>query len=491
MKRIFVGVVCVLVIWYAAAHCAMANSWGVTGALLKAVSSVHTWDDYSSLVEQAGNAAVMHNRYHNALMIADNFLHVYTKAVYQPQDKRDSTVKLMKTEDGFALLYGEEERYTFFDDSGTYALKEAVIGNFTLTVVMNEAAEGSYLAYYEAMDGETTVVIWDRYVPLSDFNIDLFPRSIDEIRHLNLIHAALDSGSNCLGWWENPEEPGTRYSGIGKGTEPVYSAPFGKSSWRASNGKASVGLQGEFWQMGAFKNADGVTYACIRYNITTHTQRIGYIRGTVLDEKANILWDVNDHFLNVDVQAEQITYLTDDPDVSQYPQLEVPKGTWFVCHGLYGNDYAYVSAEVRNGKFVDGGAIVWGFVPLKALALDESDGFRNERQTEVMKAMVGEWTFYAGGNMAEDVLILNADGTYTGRYIDLNTKEITEENHGIWYVTKNNPNWNLYWDDPECELYLIRDDGAANVKGLELNAEGFSLTNDEGGGGYIKLEDML
>jgi hypothetical protein len=490
MKRFLVGIACAIFILIAVAPCAMANSWGLTGALLKVVSSVHTWDDYTSLGKQASDAAVMHNRYHNALMIADNLLHVYTKAVYQPEDKCDSTVKLIETKDGFALSYGEAERYAFCVDAGTYTLKEAVIGNFTMTAFMKEDGVGSYFTYYEGTDGVSTA-IWNGRIPLSDFNINLFPRSVDEIRHLNLMRAALGSGRNCLGWREYPDEPGTRYIGFGKGTEPVYAAPFGESSWRASNGKASVGLNGEFWQLGAFKNADGEAYACIRYNISTRTQRIGYIRGTVLDKQADTLWEPKDNFLNVGVQAQQDTYLTDDPDVSQYPQFQVPKGTQFACLGLYGSNYAYVAAEVRSGLFVDGGEIVWGFVPLKALVLDESDAFRSERQTGVMKSMVGEWAFYAGGNMAEDVLVLNAEGTYTGRHVDLNTGEITGETHGIWYVTKNNPNWNLYWNDPEYELYLIRDDGTANVKGLVLNAEGFSLTNEEGGGGYMKPEDML
>lgn len=94
--------------------------------------------------------------------------------------------------------------------------------------------------------------------------------------------------------------------------------------------------------------------------------------------------------------------------------------------------------------------------------------------------------FYAGGNMAEDELTFGADGTYTGRSYDWSSGEVLWETHGVWYVTKYNPNWNLYWNDPPYEMHLIRDDGTATVKGLILDEEGFSLTNWEGGGGYIR-----
>ena len=48
---------------------ASANSWGLKGKLLDAVSDVDTWNDYTSLDSQVGDAAVMHSRYHNTLML--------------------------------------------------------------------------------------------------------------------------------------------------------------------------------------------------------------------------------------------------------------------------------------------------------------------------------------------------------------------------------------------------------------------------------------
>lgn len=42
--------------------------------------------------------------------------------------------------------------------------------------------------------------------------------------------------------------------------------------------------------------------------------------------------------------------------------------------GMLGNDWAYVTAEVSaKNTFTDGGAIVWGFVPLRDLTLMEAE----------------------------------------------------------------------------------------------------------------------
>ena len=187
----------------------------------------------------------------------------------------------------------------------------------------------------------------------------------------------------------------------------------------------------------------------------------------------------------MDVEATADTYLTDDPDVSQFRQFEVPKGTRFSCMGLYNNHYAYVSAEVKDGKFTDGGAVVWGFVPIRDLKVMEK-----EILPEVMDQLVGCWIFDAGGNMADDYLVFSKDGTFTAglRNWDLDTPErISDamETSGTWYVTAYNPFMNLYWNQPPYQLTLIYNNGRVTIKGLSFNEEGFSLTSDEGGGGYI------
>ena len=52
-------------------------------------------------------------------------------------------------------------------------------------------------------------------------------------------------------------------------------------------------------------------------------------------------------------------------------------------------------------------------MPLRDLALDADT--HGNILWNVMAELEGSWEFYAGGNQAEDILILNADGTYTGK----------------------------------------------------------------------------
>ena len=151
--------------------------------------------------------------------------------------------------------------------------------------------------------------------------------------------------------------------------------------------------------------------------------------------------------------------------------------------GMLGNDWAYVSAEVSaKNTFTDGGEIVWGFVPLRDLTLMEA-----EIQYDVMQRLEGAWYMTAGGNMAEDALILHADGTYEGgASYDGEGGEVgvVPLHAGKWYVTKYDGHANKYWYPAEYEITLLLDDGRANVKALSLHDNGFSLTNAEGGGGY-------
>ncbi|MGN0747573.1 MAG: hypothetical protein ACI4ML_12915, partial [Aristaeellaceae bacterium] len=65
---------------------ALANQWGLTGKLYTLVSGAGAWDDYTALGDQAGDAAVLHSRYHNVLALAeDGGLRAFTKAVHQPE----------------------------------------------------------------------------------------------------------------------------------------------------------------------------------------------------------------------------------------------------------------------------------------------------------------------------------------------------------------------------------------------------------------------
>lgn len=456
----------------------LANSWGLSGDLLAAVSTTNIWNDYSTECKQAGDAAVMGSRYHNALMVLENGkLGVYTTAVYQPGHKPAKRPSLKAVDDELTLSYGKDESYTFRRSSDGYKLYKAAIGDMTVTADTSD----SYWGCTAACKGERVRI--QREFWLADFHIELFPRTLEECRHLNLMNAALDSSNAVLGWWGEYGERGMLIHSPGEGTVPVYSSPNGDSAWRAAKGKAAVGLGGDVWLLHSLTNADGETYTCIRYDVSQRTQRIGYIRAEALGSKDK--GTPVTEMMNLTLRTTWATYLTDDPNVSQYRQIEIPSDAQLTCIGLYGSDYAYVSAEVEKGKIVSGGQIIWGFVPLRDLEIDPDERHLRE---DVMEAAAGCWNFEAGGSLAHDSLVLEADGSYLGNSGMYNFTENAASVHGTWYVTDYNPARNLYWNEPEYEITILFEDGSATVLGLTLSDNSLSLTYWEGGGGYERCQ---
>lgn len=459
----------------ALAATASANSWGLkSGTLAQAVASVHTWDDYSVVGGQGGNFAIMGSRNHNALFYADDKarLQVCHTAVWQPEDRVKQSVS--RTDDGLIIRAGAES-YTFRRMDGRYALAEAELDGVSVTAETDGGywfSDGNRRAHYLGLP------IW-----LEDFNIRLFPRTIDEVRAVNLMRASLESGQNCLEY----RDSWRRASHVGEKAVPVYSAPFGESAWRAAKGKAAVGLKGELWTLRGLTNAIGETWTCVMYEVSECTSRIGWVKNALLGDaaQADPLDETAIKLLNVDVQAARETFLTDDPFVSQYAQFKVPEGTAFSCMGMLGSDWAYVAAKAsEDGAFAENGATVWGFVPVRDLALTpDAAGI----QSDIMRQLEGAWVMTTGGSMAEDALILHADGTYEGAASysgDGGETGVVPLYAGVWYVTKYDGRQNKYWYPAEYEITLISDDGRANVKALSLDENGFSLTNAEGGGGY-------
>ena len=493
MRKTLVSVLLLTVILLACVT-ALANSWGLTGALYGAVESSRAWDDYSTLSNQQGPFAVMANRYHNALFYVDGSdrLHVYTTAVYQPGSKKKDP-KLAYDGQTLSIRYGSSEYYEFRAWNGEFQLAKAEIDGFRVTGV---AGENGFAYQYRAEEsGKSEQLVLPEKILLSGFNIDLFPRSLEEVRHRNYMQARFDSGLNCLGTpvtggSYDADRPGRLLQPKKKGTTAVYSAPYGKSSWRAGKGKAAVGLSGDMWLLSEFRNENGESYACIRYNVSGRTQRIGYAlcRDLGLPEITEQSNEPGRSFVHIDVTAAADTYLTDDPDVSQFRQFSVPKGTQFTCLGLYNNDYAYVTAEVKNGKFGHGSETVWGFVPVRDL-----EPTSREKLTPVMEQLAGDWVLEAGGSLAPDILHFSADGSFTAGSGEMEKGEdivIEGAQSGTWYVTGYDPAMNLYWRETPYEMTLLFDNGRAIVRGLLTEDGGFGLLFWEGGAGYVRLEDF-
>lgn len=225
---------------------------------------------------------------------------------------------------------------------------------------------------------------------------------------INRLSAALQSGKDCLGdpdFWQGVEK-------IGKKNAPVYGAPYGKSAWRGAKGKAAVSLRDGLCLLRGYTNSNGESWTCVSYEVSERTSRIGWVENSLLGSAA--LHELGEEentarLLAVPVQATRDTFLTDDPYVSQYAQFSVSAGTSLRCMGTQGSDWAYVAAEVnKKGTFVDDGAMVWGFVPLRDLALME----HLEPQEEVIAELVGYWHYADWKGYASSLLSLNANGTY-------------------------------------------------------------------------------
>ena len=460
---------------------AQANSWGLKGDLLTAVMNDHRWDDYTTICKQQGDFAVMGSRYHNVLMQYKNGeLRTYPLAVWQETDKLDvSSPKLeLRMEDRLLTLsYGSDEVYVFALDYALdpYDIADALVYAEKDGLGFNRDGYG-----FTVSDGET-IVHWQRNVLLEDFNIKLFPRSVEEVQHLNRMYALLNSGIQDM-------DDGASSVNIGKGTIPVYSAPFGESAWRAAKGKAAVGLSGQHWRMGEYINDQGEAYTQIRYEVSERTQRIGYVRTADLNTvpiQHNLMKTIQ-----VSLEAQNDTWLTDDPRVSQYQQFYVPPGMQFICMGTYGRDYAWVAAKAKNGSFVDGGQIVqngdqivWGYVPLRDLTISSEDVLRTAIEWDVMARFAGHWTFAAGGVGIDDHLMLYADGTWEGY-----TDELTG---GTWQITRYDPANALYWMDVPYEVTFFRDTGSVHTLGFQPHEDSssFSLLYWEGSGGYERLDE--
>ena len=464
---------------------ALANSWGLTGDLLGVVMEDGRWNDYSAITKQQGDFAVLGSRYHNVLMqCKDGKLLTYPLAVWQETDKlkvEKPKLDLRKEDRLLTLSYGADEVYVFALDYvfDTYYIADALVYAETNGLGFNRDGYG-----FTVSDGET-ILYWQRNVLLEDFNIKLFPRSMEEVLHLNRMYTALDSADRL-----GTDLEGVRYTGSSKGSVPVYSAPYGEAAWRAAKGKAAVGLAGEHWQLGTYINESGIPYIKIRYAVSERTQRIGYIWASELGERFALGDDRSNQLIHVPLEVRSDTYLTDDPTVSQYQQFYVPPGTQFVCMGLYGSDYAYVAGEIKNGSFVDGGKpiaegdqIVWGYVPLRDLVISSSDPFRHNTEWDVMAQFVGHWYFAAGGVGVEDELMLYADGTWEG-YTDTLTG-------GTWKLTRYNPANNLYWAKVPYEITFSRDNGSVRTLGFspDENGDSFSLFYCEGSGGYERMKE--
>lgn len=450
---------------------ASANSWNLSGQLLAMVEQTHDYDDYYAMVSDYNRKAatthtILTSRYHNQLVAVDEVKDGWkdaifsTTAVYQPSELDETGYpEITRTQNGFELAYPDiDEVYRFereIDYLGqtTYILTYAQMNG----VEVERRASYGYLVTL----GEDSAM-WMTKITLEDFNIHNMPkRGPDDVRRINEASEGLQYFA-CL----YPEVVSGQKSG--KKSYAVYSAPD-TSSYRAAKGKASVSTGDDYKLYLTVGD-----WSLIEYRVSLRTSRFGWAQlGNHGDETTN-------EIVHVPMMTAFDTYLTDDPNVSEYHQVELPAGTKLTALS-HPDRWAYIYVEAT----VDG-KITRGFVPQRDVVFDDV-----ELPDEEAK-LVGSWQMEAGGEFWDNYLRLDADGKFYGSDCDG-----TQPYHGTWSVVQTPAGSNLYWvgDVPTIVFRCVNGTVYRYGVGVSESADyevtegdycrSMSFITCEGGTGYV------
>ena len=449
---------------------ASANSWNLSGQLLAMVEQTHDYDEYTGLVSDYNRKAatthtILTSRYHNQLVAVDEVKDGWkdaifsTTAVYQPSEQSTSgKPKLTRIKNGFELAYPKvKELYRFeyiSNDWGemAYTLMYAKMGSVEI-----ERKE----SYRYLVTQGTDSAMWSVEVTLENFNIHNMPkRGPDDVRRIN----EANEGLQYLAYLY-PQVVSGQTSG--KKSYAVYSAPD-TSSYRAAKGKASVSTGDDY---NLYLTVGD--WSLIEYRVSLRTSRFGWAQlGNHGDETTEDL-------VRVPMLTAYDTYLTDDPNVSEYHQAELPAGTKLTALS-HPDRWAYIYVEAT----VDG-KITRGFVPQRDVVFDDV-----ELPDEEAK-IVGSWQFDGGSEIWYEYLRLDADGRfYTSDAAG------AQPYHGTWSVVQTPEDSNLYWHGTARvpTIVLRCTDGMTYRYGMSFDekveiADGvfcksLSFLNSEGGGGF-------
>ena len=469
---------------------ALANSWGLKSELLlKAVSNAGIYSEYTALAQlkvQDGEVAVMASRYHTVLLFAyksngKTHLDAYHTAVKQPDEKGYSNVKLQRKDPGFVLKYSDMELYflpLLSDETLTYTLESGTIGSLTLQAGGESSELTSYLACTDGTN-KTNWYGWQYATPsLAEFNLRLFPRTMEEIGAIREMDSILWPQFEEIELMDE-EMPGD----AGASTVPVYSAPS-ESSVRFAKGKASVNLRepAKFYGL----TQDG-NWALIEYEVSDRTSRFGYVKRS--DLPSSVTWKYNISSIDVPVTVTQDTFLTDDPNVSQYQQMTLKAGSSVRLLSKYREWYVYVETTL-DGKTVR------GFVPRACLRWP----LPTEEAPEAAARLVGEWESGGGSETLGSYVTFSADGTVTECGLPLAEWEALPANERAEYSCVTYPCYQVYkaterehaWSDSDYMLVYKDEMGyvvffeALGFYTEEDGREAFSIAYWENIDGYTR-----
>ena len=492
-SRRFISIfLCLTLLLTLLAPAALANTWGLKSELLlKAVSNAGIYSEYTALAQlkvQDGEVAVMASRYHAVLLFAyksngKTRLDAYHTAVKQPDEKGYSHVKLQRKDPGFVLKYSDMEFYftpLLSDEMLTYTLESGTIGSLTLQAGGENSELTSYLACTDGTN-KTNWYGWQYATPsLAEFNLRLFPRTMDEIGAIREMNSILWPQFEEIELMDD-EMPGD----AGASTVPVYSAPS-ESSMRFAKGKASVNLREPAKFYGLTRDGN---WALIEYEVSDRTSRFGYVKRS--DLPGSVTWKYNISSIDVPVTVTQDTFLTDDPNVSQYQQMTLNAGSSVRLLGKYREWYAYVETTL-DGKTVR------GFVPRACLRWP----MPTEEAPEAAARLVGEWESGGGSETLGSYVTFSADGTVTECGLPLAEWEALPANERAEYSCVTYPCYQVYkatereraWSDSDYMLVYKNEMGyvvffeALGFYTEEDGREAFSIAYWENIDGYTRYD---
>lgn len=465
---------------------ALANQWGLLGGIYDIVSEDDIYDLYNASADDGNkkvmdrhvNHAILTSRYHSQLIAASRHGKewqadvISTTAVYQPDDERAEGAKLTHTDDGFVLSYGDRERFVF-----TWIMDEYVL-TFAMLEADTDRADSivwqdgmGYLFWQSGTGGKNDPIgdaLWEvEPITLDKFNIELIPRSVSDVRRMNMVSQMLRMEQNMAAGAEEyafdlVEEE--MWPGASKSAKfAVYSAPT-TDSYRASSGKASVSTSGSMKLLGEY---DGWTM--VEYEVSERTNRVGFVHASLMENPESLKWADEDvwemqspEVWNVPLMTVRVTGITDDPHVSQYEQAYLQAGAY--VKGLYpaGDFYAYVAAEQK-------GELIWGYVPLRDLEPVRDDVFPNTDKVrryadfcwKVMDGLIGKWDRQDGMALANgcERVVLLSNGTYILYTMDAENLPLYQKlDEGSWRIIVREPGRDYKpYSLPMYELLMVNE----------------------------------
>ena len=486
--RVISIIVCAVLLFSLPVPAALAdNVWNLPGGmLLRAVRENARYNGYSALTYlkiQDSAAAVMANREHALLLFAckENGKTVLLEcqtAVRQPGETDYKKVQLVGNGDGYMLCYPGTTLHIARQGTRFY-LDSVYLDTLTMLPFERNGKAGWYLCN----DG-SAALSWHpgqsdtEPLPFEQVNLRFFPRTLADIAVLQ----ALDDA-------QVPALPGGESISLPAAGElaPVYSAP-GDGSVRFAKGKASVNLREPAKFYGFTQDGN---WALVEYTVSGRTSRFGYVRRSELP--SSVTWKYNISSIDMPVTVTQDTFLTDDPNVSQYRQMTLKAGGSVRLLALYGAWYAYVETTLE-------GKTVRGFVPRASLRCP----LPTEEDPEVAQRLLGEWQCSGGGEMLGDYVTFQPDGRAATsglpleRMKTLSPQEREEYGEPVWegyQVYKSTARERVYFWKECAHILVFRDDTGyiSGFYGLMLDTdeegrEAFSVLFGEGGGGYTRYD---